>query len=323
MIKFARKYSNHKAIRWCGTIFIFLLLGWVVSRVFKGYDALPEGAVSIQFGGLLQSSMILAFAYLLRAWVWCDIARAFGAEVRRRDGMRLYLASQAGRYLPGKVWIVAGAGVLGERYKIPGRISMTATLVSVLLNQSVGLLVALGALGMIGFDPATEFQYPIFVGLMLLFSSFMMSPLFPRLLKELARRTGRTLTFPERPFSPWSALRIVNTFFGVWLLFGWGFLLLLRATFQFPIDLNVLEASSVLAAACIAGFLVLLAPSGLGVREAVLAILLTPVLGAAGAAIASGITRLWMTIVELLVLLWSAYGLIVAGKPSGSSRESS
>jgi glycosyltransferase 2 family protein len=53
------------------------------------------------------------------------------------------------------------------------------------------------------------------------------------------------------------------------------------------------------AAAYAAGFLALLTPAGLGVREGVLVVALAPVLPAGPALVVALVSRLWMMLVEL------------------------
>ena len=66
-----------------------------------------------------------------------------------------------------------------------------------------------------------------------------------------------------------------------------------------------LNATGALAAACVLGFFSILTPSGLGVRELVLAFALTPIVGKAEAGILAIAARLWMTFVELVVMGWA------------------
>ena len=89
-------------------------------------------------------------------------------------------------------------------------------------------------------------------------------------------------------------------YLAAWAAYGASFWCFLRG-----VGLENLPFWQVAAASCgayLAGFLALFAPGGLGVREGVLAVLLAPFMGPGIPAAVAVLSRLWMTIVELLGL---------------------
>ena len=66
----------------------------------------------------------------------------------------------------------------------------------------------------------------------------------------------------------------------------------------------LLNAISTMAASAVIGFAVLIAPSGLGVREALIVTLLAPSLGVGGAGLVAIACRIVMIVVELSLSLW-------------------
>src|SRR5690606_27098167 len=87
-----------------------------------------------------------------------------------------------------------------------------------------------------------------------------------------------------------------------WVILGLGFFLLADALVALESSM-FLPLTAAFALAGVAGILVLVAPSGLGVREGVLTALLAPVLGAGVAAALAILARLWMTAAEVLSAL--------------------
>ena len=91
---------------------------------------------------------------------------------------------------------------------------------------------------------------------------------------------------------------LVARYFGVWLLFGLAFWLTARALFDVPVN-EILRYAGVFAAAWVAGFVVVIAPGGLGVREAIIVALLQGSLGEAEAIVLATASRIAFTLVDL------------------------
>ena len=83
-----------------------------------------------------------------------------------------------------------------------------------------------------------------------------------------------------------------------WAVTGLAFAALVASIYPLAVaDVPLVVAAY--AAAYAAGFLALLTPAGLGVREGVLVVALAPVLPAGPALVVALLSRLWMMLVEL------------------------
>jgi uncharacterized membrane protein YbhN (UPF0104 family) len=116
---------------------------------------------------------------------------------------------------------------------------------------------------------------------------------------------------------------LVARYFGVWLLFGLAFWLMARALFDVPVD-EILRYAGVFAAAWVAGFVVVIAPGGLGVREAVIVALLQGSLGEAEAIVLATASRIAFTLVDLgagipSLLALRRSGPALEGAPEGGA----
>jgi hypothetical protein len=95
-----------------------------------------------------------------------------------------------------------------------------------------------------------------------------------------------------------------------WLAQIMGFYFLINSIY--PIALSkIFNLSAVYTLSWITGFIVLFAPAGLGVREATMSLLLSPILLTPLAIATSFITRVWITIFEVVIFF---AGLIVRKK---------
>jgi uncharacterized membrane protein YbhN (UPF0104 family) len=87
-----------------------------------------------------------------------------------------------------------------------------------------------------------------------------------------------------------------------WLLYGVSLWLLARGLLP-DAGLGLADAIGVFAASYIAGLLFLLAPGGLGVRESVMVLMLSPGVGLANALALAAVSRIGMTVADLLAAL--------------------
>ena len=81
-----------------------------------------------------------------------------------------------------------------------------------------------------------------------------------------------------------------------WIAYGFAFVLFVRGL---GFSVGWLELMSSFAAAYLLGYIAIFAPAGLGVREGFLVAFLEPELAGAAVGVAV-LTRVWMTVVELL-----------------------
>lgn len=279
------------AVTWA----IFDQVGLTLDRL----TALPEGWLRPDVPAATASVLLLLAGFLLAVHFWGRIVHELGG---RRLGFlkrnQIFFTANLGRYVPGKVWQIAGLAYLsGQKGVDP----VTATAAAVLgqgFQVAAALLVGAFALGAApdAALPAGDWILPaVAVGTVILLSP----PVLPKLTRGAFRLAGRPRgAGPElgRTFG----FRWVGLYAVVWSLYGIAFWLLAAA---FGVEGSPLGLGSAFAGAYAAGYLALFAPAGIGVREGVLTALLAPWAGPSTAFALSVVARVWMTGVELLPAL--------------------
>ena len=298
-------------------LFIVLVFVWIIKRIVTDIHSMHWDLSDIRPGLLLAACLVLLGAYLIRSVIWVLLFRSSGTQIAVRPGMKLFLLTQAGRYLPGKIWQFVGAGILANTYNVPAAHCVSTTLLAVLLNQGVGILVA------VTFFSSFFSRYLYLLSAVAVCALaglvFVSSPWFPRLLNAVSRLVKRPV--PKITVPSFPVLLIYAAFYaGIWFLFGLGFMYLSRGLVPGGEHLSFLQATGALAAACVAGYLSLFAPSGLGVREAILTLLLSPVIGEAPAAMLALAARVWMTLVEVIVIGWAAVPVLCSNTDSAKRK---
>jgi len=302
--------AGRTTLKWGIQIALTVLVTWVIARQL---GVTLEEALSVRPAvpdprlGLLTASVLLLLAgFMASARLWGAMVRELGgADPGLWGSFRIVMTANLGRYLPGKVWQVAGLVVLSRRAGIPATLGTGAGVVGQAFHLTGALVVGSGAMVAMVADAG----WAVRTGLGLLVVAALAASV-PALIHQAFRLAYRLvgldpLTAP-RP-GGWFGPRWIALHTGIWCIYGLSFWLFVIGL---GLDVEVRMAIPVFAAAYLLGYLALFAPAGIGIREGVLIALLRPSLGAAAVGVAV-LARLWMTAVELLpaggLALWETF----------------
>jgi len=306
--------GGRPAVRLLGWAFVglsLLFVGLLLVRQGQSVASLRQDLVDFGWRlrpGWLAGALGVGVASLfLMAAVWVALFRALGGRCGGTEGARVWMTTNLGRYIPGKVWQLSGLAVYMRDRRGAGAIALAAAAAFQVLVLGTGAAVAAVTLGTRALGPGS--LLPGGLVLLLALGLTLRPGLVSRLATGLARRMGESApdAVPGRG-SLWGAgLGLVVA----WLGNGLGLWMLWRGAGG-PAAPGPWTLSGVFAAAYVAGYVVLFAPGGLVVREGALAGLLGAVAGVplgVGAAVAV-LARIWTTVAELLalVLAWTLPG---------------
>jgi glycosyltransferase 2 family protein len=289
---------GRRALRRGTQLVLTLGVTWLILRqVGVGLDeALSlEAALPAPSPGLvLLSSLLLLGGFVWAAALWGRMARELGGPaLGPRASVRIVFTANLGRYLPGKVWQMAGLAVLARRKGMSATVAATAGV----LGQTF-LLAAAGIWGaslLMGLD---EGRTGALLGLALL-AGFVILTGIPQVLRRTLGVAFRVARIPPDRVPTLDALfglRWLGLYVLLWGVYGAAFVLLVRGL---GLQGGVLDLGPPFAAAYLLGYVALFAPAGIGVREGFLIAFLRPEMGGAAVGVAV-LARVWMTVVELL-----------------------
>jgi hypothetical protein len=214
---------------------------------------------------LMSFCLILTLGVILSALSFTILVRSMGYQFTYRDGYHSLNLSQIAAMVPGKIWGFAGlVGLLSAR-GIPNRDSVLVILLHTLLTLSAAVFV-----GTCGLIPIIGWTYTL-LGLV------------PAILLLAGRSwcdTWRSHFFMgSSPLpSSFSVLHMLLIGAVSWVVVSTCFALLVHsAVGRWPVS-PVLVASA-FAAGYVGGVVSLITPSGLGIREGIITIILGPALG--------------------------------------------
>ena len=239
---------------------------------------------------------------------WRTLLADLGSPLPLRAAARILFVAQLGKYVPGSVWAMAAQVELARGHEVPRRRSASATVVAMLVTLATGLLVAAVALPLSSGAAARQYWWALALAPPALIA------LYPPVMGWALDRVLRLARRPplERRVSGSGVLRAAT-----WSLAGWAFfsvhawLLVAGVTGK---GVSVLPiAAGAYALAWSVGFVLIPFPGGVGPRELALIAALAPVMPRGSAIVVAVVSRLVMTIGDLV---WAAvaFGLGRGGR---------
>jgi hypothetical protein len=292
-----------------------LAIGFVVVAVGIAVWALRDDFPSMAdaLGRISWWRPVVAFAgivlgLLATAEVWKHCLGALGSPVSTRAAREIFFPAQVGKYLPGSVWPFLAQMKFARERGVPGGMALLAGSVFLVVHTVTSVLV--GALLLVS-QPSLVNRFG-WAGLCVPLALVVLHPkVINFLARKLARRSGS-----EAPVLRWSGLvRPLLWMLPAWLGYGVaGYVL--ADPFTDSVVALALVCTGAFALGWLVGLLVFLAPAGVGAREAVLILALTPLLGAPAAATVSLMLRVGHTLADLVLAL--RYGLVRARGRAGA-----
>ena len=245
-------------------------------------------ALTVTPAWIAASALTVLATYIMQIESWRRILAGWHQRLPFAAAARTWSLANLGRYVPGKVWSVAGLVVLAQRAGVsPGPAAASAFVIqAVTLGSGVAVVAA----------AAPHSAPPLRLAAAALVAVATIGALVWR---PTAAWLGR-LVNAAPPLEPLALSAVfASTLLTVvsWWTYGAAFWMLARGLVA-GAALPLTGAVAAFTLGYILGLLALFAPGGVGVREVVLIGLLAPFLGAGGAVAVSVASRVLLTVLE-------------------------
>ena len=295
---FSRLHGNRRLYGALQLVALAILLGFL-GYAFRGTwaDAQPRlRSASLVHLGI--ACAILAAYYLLFVAGWMRILAAYGIRVPYRIALQAEMLSMLAKYVPGGVWTPAARVVAMRR---AGVTDTPKVLASVLLEAGLsavsGVLVFVASLSAV--DDVNTSLLPL-----LGFAALLAFLLHPRVFRPVARRILRPFGASEVPALSYRTMVYLLVYYSfTWLVGGAALYFLIRSVGEDPGVAVIPFLGGVSAVGAIVAVLSIIAPSGLGVREASMYGLMLALASSGAALGATVLNRVMITLVEAALLL--------------------
>ena len=273
-----------------------------------GDVAATAAGLEPRWGIVLASCVVVLLTYAVLIQTWRVVVGGWGERLGYMDAARIWTISNLGRYLPGKVWQLGAMAYMAEQRGVSGVVAAGSALVVTIVNLVAGFVVAaLTGAGLLGFSTLGIVLIVVAAAGVLLAPSAI--PSLVRLAARLLKRDASSIpTLPAR--SLWFAVAASAL---AWVMYGIAFRLLTLGVLGSAPGATSLYVA-VFTGSYVLGFIVLIAPAGVGVRE----VSMGAALANAGYVVASAtvlviVSRLWLTVLEIIpALAFLAYGAVRA-----------
>jgi hypothetical protein len=277
-------------------VVVVLVVAFLARYVMANAAALRHAGDALRLapGPLAGAAVIILATYAMLIAAWRAVLLGWGERLRFRDAARIWCLSNLARYVPGRVWQIAGMAVLAQRAGVsPWAAAGSAVVVQL-------LAIATGALVTVAFAP--DFGHPLLIGAAgVLTAAGTVALALPgtaalagRLLGAVAGRSIELRAVRSGPLLLSAAITAA-----AWAGYGLALVFAVDGLVGAQ-DLDARTATGVFTGSYLAGLINVFTPSGLGTRELLLVHWLTGPLGPAAASAVTVGSRLLMTGTELL-----------------------
>jgi uncharacterized membrane protein YbhN (UPF0104 family) len=314
----SKTISSERANRWISLLRVLLILVALIPLIYavlENWDELILVFSDLEWRRYLVSQLILVpiFPFIgIVSWV---VVRRFKPDLKAIKIVRFYFISQIAKYLPGGFWAIPGRVLLYVTAGVPqaqGAVSVFREISAVFIGAAL-----VGGFGLILGLPITEWMRNVIgIGLfaailIIILTQFPIFwiwlnriPLLKSATENLAQLEGKNLNLV------W-LVQACGVSVVFWALLGIPFRILVLAVSPEAANLHWMEAAAIFSLSWCAGFVVLVAPAGLGIRETVLAILLSSFIPRADALAVALLARLWWIAGETV---WIVTSLVLKGE---------
>jgi glycosyltransferase 2 family protein len=299
-------------LKWLMYAAVLASIVFFVRAFMVHMEKLPPLAFNLTTVSIAVLSMVsVVVAHFFGTHVWRLLMSDQGHRVPTRLAVQVFFISQLGKYLPGNVGQFIGRGVLAKSTGIPVGVAVGTAVFEGIWNLVISASLALLATVLLWDLHASQTAAPAFASkLVWILPLALVAPwlgikvvnsFLPRLSMKIGG--GQMLRLPRLRTALLVSLLILVNFMQQ------GFIVKLQAEYLFASpDVDWFSIALLYSSAWVVGYVVPGSPGGLGVREAMMVLLLTPVTGAAVAAGLAVSMRLTTLLGDALTVLLGFVG---------------
>ncbi len=265
-------------------------------RLVAGWSEVREAASGLTLDpvAIAAAAGVILATYALLISAWRAVLLGWGERLRYPAAARIWCLSNLARYVPGRVWQIAGMAAMAQRAGVSPWAAAGSAVIVQLLAIGTGAVVT----GLF----AVETGYPVVIAasgaVAVLAALALASPRATAVLsRTLTRLLGRELKLEPVGKGALAASAAVTAL--AWISYGVALYLLVQGLLGEP-RLSIGAAVGAFTASYLLGLVAVFTPGGLGVREGVIFLLLERPLGPGAATLVTVGSRLLMTATEVV-----------------------
>jgi hypothetical protein len=246
---------------------VVLIFGFLVLTVIDQWSEIQSEGVHFKVGWLIPGVIILPFFFVFSALGWEFILRFLGHPIGFGRAQVAWGQPLLARYVPGSVLYVLGRVLLSERAGVSRRV----TIASIVYEQAISATSAIVVAAYFILNHPDLQEQPLRFAVLLLIP-LAIALLHPRVFGPLANKALKAFGREPLPsvISLKGVLALIVYFSANWFVVALGIYCVARSVTYIPFD-DILLVGSAQAIGYFAALVTLVAPAGLGVRDAAFA----------------------------------------------------
>jgi uncharacterized membrane protein YbhN (UPF0104 family) len=274
--------------------FVVLVIGYGAYAVSKQWTDIHHAVGRIGLPMSLAALVFVLAALFTSMLSWRALLTGLGSPLPVPVAARIFFVGQLGKYLPGSVWPVLAQMEIATAHKVPRHRTAVASVLTMLMALLAGLIIAIIALPLSGGSTPYEWAF--------IAAPFLLATLYPKVLTWGFSRLLRLAKRPplDHPLGGRAIAISLGWSFVSWICYGFQ-IWVLAIRVGAPAGKALPLAIGAFAFAWCAGFLVVLAPAGAGVREVIMVAILGAVVGSDPATAIALVSRAVTAVADLVV----------------------
>jgi uncharacterized membrane protein YbhN (UPF0104 family) len=273
---------------------ILIIFYFFAERIFSSWNQLQSYDFRINFAYFVLSLVLLSLGFFLMSLGWRNILRNLKEKIGIKKAFFIWAKSEMAKYIPGMVWTAVGRVYLIKKNK-------AKTFLSVLIEIGMKVISSLIVSLILIYPLIKDVVNVYFIIVLIILGLIAAHPsVFQKVLNLGIKIIKKDSIKIKIKYS--AMLHILLIYIVSWFIIGSGFSLMVFSLY--PIDFSlIIPTIGIFCISWAAGFLFLIMPGGIGVREAMIVLLFQNYIPATIAIIISIIGRIWWTLGDILVLL--------------------
>jgi len=307
----------YKLLSYSIILVIFYFLG---RNLVDGWEKIENYQFSFNYFYLILSYVFLVLGVMMQSFIWNSILRVLdkNKKISHSRAFYIFVYSWFGRYVPGKAWMYVGRIYFGAKEGISKKALTLSAIYEIVLTITSGFFLSIFLVSIIFGHQfmdtiGTSSFYLFFPILIMIFSLIFIHPcifyfFINKIFRKILKRF-RDIEIDKKDFLNYNVILKMFFYYCIgYLFFGAGFFFLVKSMVYISFS-NILGIIGIFELASILGVLAVFAPSGLGVRDGILVLLLQIYFPLSMAVLISLIARIWATLGEIGILgsiwIWS------------------
>lgn len=281
-----------------GWPFSLLALFFIVGLIYQQLQTIILHPEQLHFGLLLIAIPCFMFFYLLKSYLWQTILRYQGYQLRFHDTCFFWLTSEIKRYVPGNIWAFLGRSVLFHKQGIQKKDIAKGLIIEAEIMVISAAIVSLFLLSFI-----EKHYFPNLVGVLTdIIPLILLVCVAVYVFSGKLRSVSKIFRVILPSFFPHQLITLILIHTLAFIFYGLGYYFAITSITNLSPNL-IMVLIGLFTFSFLVGYLSLLTPSGLGVREGVMVFGLIQVMVTNLAALVSVFARLILIVSEVLLVL--------------------